>query len=155
MPIKFTKMFADKLNDISKVEVKEAVDGDRIITGRVLIAPGGKQMEVVRSGGRYIVRCKDGEKVNGHIPSVEVLFDSVAQYVGGNAVGVILTGMGRDGADAMVKMRQAGARTLAQDERTSVVWGMPKEAYQNGGAERLVGIEEMTQSVVQLLKEMR
>jgi two-component system chemotaxis response regulator CheB len=101
------------------------------------------------------VRCKDGEKVNGHIPSVEVLFDSVAQYVGGNAVGVILTGMGRDGADAMVKMRQAGARTLAQDERTSVVWGMPKEAYQNGGAERLVGIEEMTQSVVQLLKEMR
>ncbi len=155
MPIKFTKMFADKLNDIAKVEVKEAADGDRIITGRVLIAPGGKHMEVVRSGGRYLVRCREGEKVNGHVPSVEVLFDSVAKYVGGNAVGVLLTGMGRDGADAMVRMRQAGARTLAQDQRTSVVWGMPKEAYEAGGAERLVGIGEMSQTVVQLLKEMQ
>jgi two-component system chemotaxis response regulator CheB len=155
MPIKFTKMFADKLNEIAKVEVKEAEDGDRIITGRVLIAPGGKQMEVVRSGGRYLVRCREGEKVNGHIPSVGVLFDSVARYVGGNAVGVMLTGMGRDGAEGMLHMRQAGARTLAQDERTSVVFGMPKEAYEMGGAERLVGIDEMTKAVVQLLKEMR
>ena len=155
MPPKFTKMFAEKLNSVSKTEVKEAEDGDRIIKGRVLIAPGGKHMSVYRSGGRYLVKCYEAEKVNGHIPSVDVLFKSVAEHVGVNSLGVILTGMGRDGADGMVQMRGTGARTLAQDERTSVVFGMPKEAYNGGGAERLVGIEEMTHEMVRVLKEMK
>ncbi len=155
MPPKFTKMFADKLNSISKVEVKEAEDHDRVIKGRVLIAPGGKQMRVVRSGGRYIVRVQDGEKVNGHIPSVDVLFNSIADNVGVNSVGVILTGMGRDGAEGMSKMKSTGARTLAQDERTCVVFGMPKEAYNLGGAEKYVPINDVTVEVVRLLREMK
>lgn len=154
MPTKFTQMFAEKLNSVSKAEVKEAEDGDRIITGRVLIAPGGKHMSVYRSGGRYMVRCYEGEKVNGHSPSVDVLFHSVAEHVGGNAMGVILTGMGRDGAEGMLEMRKAGARTLAQDERTCVVFGMPKEAYSYGGAERFVAIDDMTREMVNVLKEM-
>lgn len=155
MPPNFTKMFADKLNSISKVEVKEAEDKDRILKGRVLIAPGGKQMSVIRSGGRYHVRVRDGEKVNGHAPSVDVLFHSIAEQVGSNAVGVILTGMGRDGAEGMLAMRQTGARTMAQDEKTCVVFGMPKEAYANGGAERLLSIENMTVEIVRTLREMK
>ncbi|MFP4618611.1 MAG: chemotaxis response regulator protein-glutamate methylesterase [Spirochaetaceae bacterium] len=155
MPPKFTEMFADKLNSVAKVEVKEAKDGDSIIKGRVLVAPGGMHMAVKRSGGRYIVKCYEEEKVNGHIPSVDVLFHSVAKNVGVNSLGVILTGMGRDGAEGMLEMRKSGSRTLAQDERTCVVFGMPKEAYSYGGAERLVGIQDMTHEMVQLLKEMR
>ncbi len=155
MPPKFTKMFADKLNSISKVEVKEAEDHDRVMKGRVLIAPGGKQMSVIRSGGRYVVRVKDGEKVNGHAPSVDVLFDSIAENVGVNSIGVLLTGMGRDGAEGMARMRATGARTIAQDERTCVVFGMPKEAYEMGAAERLVAIDDVTIEVVRLLREMK
>ncbi len=155
MPPKFTKMFADKLNTISKVEVKEAEDNDRVMKGRVLVAPGGMQMRVVRSGGRYLVRVKDGEKVNGHVPSVDVLFNSIAENVGVNSLGVILTGMGRDGAEGMAKMKSAGARTLAQDERSCVVFGMPKEAYNLGGAEKLVAIDDMTVEMVHLLREMK
>ncbi len=155
MPPKFTKMFADKLNSIARVEVKEAEDHDRIITGRVLIAPGGMQMRVVRSGGRYLVRVQEGEKVNGHAPSVDVLFDSIAENVGVNSIGVILTGMGRDGAEGMAKMKSTGSRTLAQDERTCVVFGMPKEAYNLGGAEKYVAINDVTIEVVRLLREMK
>ncbi|HDQ13439.1 MAG TPA: chemotaxis response regulator protein-glutamate methylesterase [Sediminispirochaeta sp.] len=155
MPPKFTKMFADKLNSISKVEVKEAEDQDRILKGRVLIAPGGMQMSVVRSGGIYQVRVKEGEKVNGHAPSVDVLFRSMAQYVGSNAVGVILTGMGRDGADGMWEMKNNGARTLGQNESSCVVFGMPKEAYQKDAVEKLLPIEDMTLEVVKLLREMK
>lgn len=155
MPPTFTKLFAEKLNEISSVEVREAVSGDRVLTGQVLIAPGGFQMEIVRSGGTYIVRCKEGEKVNGHCPSVDVLFHSVADHVGSNALGVLLTGMGRDGAAGMLAMRKAGARTLAQDEATSVVFGMPKEAYINGGAEKLVPLGAMVDAVVSLLKELK
>ena len=153
MPPVFTKMFADTLNSTCKVEVSEARDGDRIITGRVLIAPGGMHMEVVRSGGQYVVRCCEGEPVNGHCPSVDVLLYSVAANVGVNAVGVILTGMGADGAKGMVAMRQAGARTLAQDEATSVVFGMPKEAYNQGGAERLVPIDRIGPAIGSLLSK--
>jgi two-component system, chemotaxis family, protein-glutamate methylesterase/glutaminase len=155
MPPKFTKMFADKLNSLSKVEVKEAADHDRVMKGRVLIAPGGMQMSVVRSGGRYVVRVKDAEKVNGHAPSVDVLFNSIAENVGVNSIGVLLTGMGRDGAAGMAKMRGTGARTLAQDERTCVVFGMPKEAYEMGAAEKLVAIDDVTVEVVRLLREMK
>lgn len=155
MPPKFTQMFAEKLNESSKVEVKEAKSGDRIVTGRVLIAPGGYHMRVIRSGGTYVAECKEGEKVNGHCPSVDVLFESVANSVGPNGIGVLLTGMGKDGADHLLTMRRMGARTLAQDERTSVIFGMPKEAWKIGAAEELVGIHDMTDRVIQLLKEMK
>ncbi len=116
-----------------------------------MIAPGEQQLTVVRSGGTYLVRCNGGEKVNGHRPSVSVLFGSVAKYVGSNAVGVMLTGMGADGADGMLEMREAGARTLAQDESTSVVFGMPREAYERGGAERLVALPEIPDAIVEAL----
>lgn len=151
MPPGFTKMFSDRLNTLCAMDVKEAETGDRIMTGRVLIAPGGKHMSVVRSGGVYQVKCHDGELVCGQKPSVDVLFRSVAKWVGSNAVGVMLTGMGSDGADGMVEMRKAGARTLAQDEQTSVVFGMPKEAYERGGAERLVPLDRIPVAVRDLL----
>ncbi|MEW5818197.1 MAG: chemotaxis response regulator protein-glutamate methylesterase [Spirochaetota bacterium] len=155
MPPKFTNMFAEKLNEIANVEVKEAESGDRIVTGRVLIAPGGYHMEVYRSGGNYLVKCFEGEKVNGHCPSVEVLFRSMAKHVGSNAVGVILTGMGRDGADAMLEMRKAGARTFAQDEKTSVIFGMPGEAYKCGGVESLIPLGDITTTIINTLREMK
>lgn len=151
MPAGFTQMFADRLNITCAMEVKEAVTGDRVMPGRVLIAPGEKHMRVIRSGGIYKVDCQAGAKVNGHCPSVEVLFESVTQHVGANAVGIMLTGMGADGADAMVAMRKAGARTLAQDEKSCVVFGMPKEAYMRGGAERLIPLEEIAGAAINLL----
>lgn len=153
MPPGFTKMFSERMNQLSMMEVKEAEDGDRIVTGRVLIAPGAKHMRVVRAGGQYKVEVKPGDLVNGHCPSVEVMMLSVAEHVGRNAVGVMLTGMGRDGADAMKAMRTAGARCIAQDEASSVVFGMPKEAYERGGAERLVSLGNMSQTVLELLKQ--
>lgn len=155
MPPGFTMLFSDKLNQTSKVEVKEAEDGDRIVRGRVLIAPGDYQMSVIRSGGQYLVKCDRGEKVNGHCPSVSVLFDSIADNVGANAIGVILTGMGKDGADAMLRMRKAGARTIAQDEKSCVVFGMPREAYVCGGAERLVNLSDIPWVIIKLFEEMK
>ncbi len=152
MPGGFTKMFAEKLNAISKVSVKEAEDGDRILRGTVLVAPGGYQMKVIRTGGQYRVRCFESEKVNGHIPSVGVLFDSVAGQVGPNALGVLLTGMGRDGAYGLKNMRDAGARTIAQDEATSVVFGMPMEAWKCGGAEELVPLQNITDRIISILE---
>ena len=152
MPPVFTRQFAARLNELVPMEVKEAASGDTVLRGRVLIAPGEHHMRVVRSGGRYVVDCTDGEKVNGHRPSVDVLFRSVAKYVATNAVGVMLTGMGADGADAMVELREAGARTLAQDEETSVVFGMPKEAYARGGAERLVAVGDIPTAILRLLE---
>jgi len=151
MPAGFTQMFAERLNNSCDMHVKEAETGDRIMPGRVLVAPGEQQMEILRSGGIYKVDCQAGEKVNGHCPSVEVLFESVARHAGANAVGVILTGMGADGADAMVSMRKTGARTLAQDEKSSVVFGMPNEAYKRGGAERLLPLDEIAGEVIRLL----
>ena len=155
MPPTFTQLFAESLDKTAQVEVREAADNDRVLTGTVLVAPGGRQLRVRRSGGEYRVSLGDEQKVNGHAPSVDTLFHSVADQVGPNAVGVLLTGMGRDGADAMLRMRRAGARTLAQDEQSSVVFGMPREAYINGGAERLIHIDNMTHEVVRMLKDMK
>ena len=151
MPAGFTRMFADRLCQLSLMDVKEAEDGDRVMIGRVLVAPGGKQMRVVRAGGIYSVEVKPGELVCGHSPSVEVMMQSVARSVGANAVGVMLTGMGHDGADGMKAMRDAGARTLAQDEKSSVVFGMPKVAFERGGAERLVTLSEIANAILRLL----
>jgi two-component system chemotaxis response regulator CheB len=155
MPAVFTRLFAESLNKIAKVEVKEAEHQDRIVTGRVLIAPGEYQMEVVRSGGQYLVNCIPGEKVNGHCPSVDVLFNSVAMNVGINALGVILTGMGKDGAAGMLEMRKKGARTMAQDEASSIVFGMPGEAFKIGAAEKLVSLEQINANILLMLKEIK
>ncbi|MFC1563844.1 chemotaxis response regulator protein-glutamate methylesterase [candidate division KSB1 bacterium] len=154
MPAGFTKMFAERVDSESVVAVKEAETGDRIMQGRVLIAPGDFHMSVVRSGGIYQVRCYEEEKVCGHRPSVEVLMQSAAKSVGPNAVGVMLTGMGHDGADGMVAMREAGARTIAQDEASCIVFGMPKEAFKRGGAEKLIPLDRIASSVISLLSDM-
>jgi two-component system, chemotaxis family, protein-glutamate methylesterase/glutaminase len=153
MPPTFTKLFADKLNEVAAVEVKEAETGDRVYTGRVLVAPGGQHLKVERSGGQYRVRCLDGDKVNGHCPSVDVLFDSVARCVGPNAIGLMLTGMGRDGADAMLGLRQTGARTFAQDAESSVVFGMPKAAYECGAVEKLIHLNNITSTLIKTVAE--
>jgi len=156
MPGGFTKMFAEKLDKVSKVSVKEAETGDRILRGTVLVAPGGEEhLEVVRTGGQYRVNCIKGEKINGHKPSVGVLFDSVAKQVGPNAVGVLLTGMGRDGALELKNMLNAGAKTIAQDEKTSVVFGMPMEAWKCGGAEELVPLQNVTDRLISILEGMK
>ena len=151
MPPGFTRLFAERMNTLCLMTAKEAEDGDRVLPGRILIAPGDKHMELHRSGGVYKVRLSDGELVCGHRPSVEVLMHSVAKAAGANAVGVMLTGMGHDGAGGMLAMREAGAGTMAQDEATSVVFGMPKQAYENGGAERLVPLTLVAQTVMDVL----
>ncbi len=153
MPSGFTEMFADRLNEQCEMTVKEAKTGDRVMPGQILIAPGDFHMTVKRSGGMYYVNCKKGEKVCGHRPSVEILMNSVAKNVGANAIGIMLTGMGHDGADGMLAMRKAGARTLSQDEATSVVFGMPKVAYERGGAERMVPLFKISQTVLNMLAE--
>ncbi len=153
MPSGFTKMFSDRLNQLCAMEVKEAADGDRVRNGLILVAPGGMQMKVVRSGGHYQVRCGGTEKVSGHCPSVDVMMHSVAQHAGANAVGGMLTGMGGDGSDGMLAMKKAGARCIAQDEASSVVFGMPKVAYEKGGAERLVPLDKIAQTLLNLLAE--
>lgn len=136
MPPGFTEMYAKRLNDQCRVQVKEARTGDQVLPGRVLIAPGGEEhMRLVKVGGVYQVECRKGPKVNGHCPSVDVLFESVAKTAGKNALGIILTGMGGDGAKGLLAMRQAGARTIGQDESTCVVYGMPKVAYDLGAVE--------------------
>ena len=129
MPKGFTKLFADRLNDICEIEVKEAEDGDQLYQGRVLIAQGGKQMELAGSIGNYRVRVTDSEPVNRHKPSVDVLFNSVARLAKSKAIGVILTGMGADGAKGLLQMKESGAYTIAQDQQSSVVYGMPYQAF--------------------------
>jgi two-component system chemotaxis response regulator CheB len=138
MPEKFTAEFANRLNGLCQIEVKEAQNNDRVVPGRALIAPGGKHMLLRRNGAQYYVEVMDGPLVNRHRPSVDVLFRSVAKCAGANALGVIMTGMGDDGAAGLLEMRTAGARTLAQDEESCVVFGMPKEAIKRGGVERVV-----------------
>jgi two-component system chemotaxis response regulator CheB len=138
MPERFTAAFAARLNGLCAMEVKEAADGDRVVDGRVLIAPGGRHMQLLRSGAQYVVSVRDGPQVNRHKPSVDVLFKSVASCAGANALGVILTGMGDDGARGMREMREAGARTAAQDEASCVVFGMSREAIKLGGASDVV-----------------
>ena len=141
MPPVFTKMFADRLNELSSIEVKEAKSGDRVMPGTALLAPGDFHMKVIRSGGHYQVVCFEGEKVNGHRPSVDVLFDSVAESVGPNAYGIILTGMGNDGAAGMKRMKLAGAKNIAQDEASCVVFGMPKSAIELNAADLILPLD--------------
>lgn len=152
MPPGFTEMYAKRLDNQCRVRVKEAQTGDRVLPGTVLIAPGGdKHMRVVNVGGNYQVEVVAGPKVNGHCPSVDVLFESVARVAGKDALGIILTGMGGDGAKGLLVMRQAGARTIGQDESTCVVYGMPKVAYDLGAVEyqdKLSDIAKRTYSVL-------
>lgn len=143
MPEAFTAAFAQRLNTISSIEVREAQHMDRVMPGRALIAPGGRHMIVRRGGAQYHVELIDGPAVNRHRPSVDVLFRSVAQAAGKNALGIIMTGMGDDGARGLLEMKQHGAQTLAQDEKTCVVYGMPKEAVHMGAAERSVSLSQI------------
>jgi two-component system chemotaxis response regulator CheB len=143
MPERFTGLFAARLNTLCEIDVVEARDGDRVINGRMLIAPGGKHMCLRRSGAQYVVEVKDGPLVNHHKPSVDVLFRSVAECAGANAIGVIMTGMGDDGARGLLAMRQAGSHTAAQDEASCVVFGMPREAIKLGAAEAVLAVDEV------------
>ncbi len=143
MPEAFTASLAQRLNSMCEMEVLEARDGDRVLNGRVLIAPGGKHMRVERHGAQYRVRVTDGPLVKRHRPSVDVMLKSVAQSAGRNALGMLLTGMGDDGALGLLEMRQAGAPTIAQDEASSVVWGMPAEAIKLGAAQHVVALSNM------------
>jgi two-component system chemotaxis response regulator CheB len=143
MPEKFTAAFARRLDGLCQVEVREATDGDTVLRGQVLIAPGNRHMLLQRSGARYYVGVKDGPPVSRHRPSVDVLFRSAAHAAGRNAVGVIMTGMGDDGARGMAEMRAAGAFTIAQDEASSVVFGMPREAIRLGAAQKVVALREI------------
>jgi two-component system, chemotaxis family, protein-glutamate methylesterase/glutaminase len=150
MPAMFTKQFAARMNQVSEMEVREAADGDSVVPGVALIAPGDYHMLLKRSGARYFVAVKSGPMVHRQRPAVEVLFRSVARAAGGNAVGVLLTGMGTDGAQGLLEMRQAGASTIAQDEASSVVFGMPRAAIELGGAERVLGLSKIPEEVLRL-----
>jgi two-component system chemotaxis response regulator CheB len=147
MPEKFTAAFAARLDSLCKITVKEAEHNDRVLPGRALIAPGGRHMLLKRSGAQYHVEVIDGPLVNRHRPSVDVLFRSVAKSAGANALGVIMTGMGDDGAAGLLEMRNVGARTLAQDEESCVVFGMPKEAIKRGGAERVIPLSSVAAEI--------
>ena len=153
IPGTFSKSFAERMDRRFEFTVEEAFDGAPITPGRVYIAPGDKHLIVSRDGAKYTCRLRDGELVNRHKPSVEVLFDSVCQVAGKNALAIMLTGMGRDGADAMLRMKHAGIYTIVQDEETSVVWGMPGAAVQVGAANEVTSIEKIPQSVMAWLKE--
>ena len=155
MPAGFPEMYANRLNDQCRVRVKEARTGDAVVPGQVLIAPGGdSHMQLVRVNGAYQVVCKKAPKVNGHCPSVDVLFDSVAKVAGDRALGIILTGMGGDGAKGLLAMRNAGARTIGQDESTCVVYGMPKVAYELGAVEHQEKLSDIARKTYTLLNKM-
>lgn len=154
MPAGFTRSFAARLDQNCQIRVKEAQDGDRILPGQALLAPGGLHMAITRSGADYKVRVGMGEPVNRHRPSVDVLFRSAARYVGNNAIGVILTGMGNDGAQGLLEMRRAGARTLAQDQATCVVFGMPKEAIAAGAVEDVLPLERVSDRILTMARTM-
>ncbi|HUX64244.1 chemotaxis response regulator protein-glutamate methylesterase [Sulfuricella sp.] len=151
MPETFTKSFAQRLDTLCKISVKEAENGDRILPGHAFIAPGHSHLMVKRSGANYICELSDGPPVNRHRPSVDVLFRSAANHVGKNAIGVILTGMGKDGAKGMLEMKQAGAFNFAQDEASCVVFGMPKEAILTGGVDEVVPLHDMAARVMTYL----
>jgi two-component system chemotaxis response regulator CheB len=151
MPENFTAAFAERLNNICPMEVREAKDDDPVVPGIALIAPGNKHLVLQKSGARYYVRVKDGPPVHFQRPSVDVLFNSVAHAAGPNAVGVLMTGMGADGAQGLLAMRQNGARTIAEDESTCVVYGMPKEAVKLGAAEKVVPLHQIPATVLEFL----
>ena len=148
MPENFTAAFARRLNGLCEMEVKEAADGDAVLRGRVLIAPGNRHIMLQRSGARYHVAVREGPLVSRHRPSVDVLFRSAAHCVGANGVGIIMTGMGDDGAHGLLEMRQAGAATVAQDEASSVVFGMPKEAIARGAAVKVLALDRLAEEIV-------
>lgn len=148
MPEVFTKSFAQRLDSLCEIEVREGVDGDWVVPGLALIAPGNKHMRLARDGARYIVRVCEGPPVCRHRPSVEVLFESTAQHAGANAIGVIMTGMGNDGARALLSMRKAGAITVAQDEASCVVFGMPREAIEKGAAQIISPLDKIPNHIL-------
>jgi len=148
MPARFTASFAERLNGECEMEISEAKDGDHVVPGRVVIAPGGYHMMLQRSGANYYVAVKDGPPVCRQRPSVELMFNSVAKFAGANAIGAILTGMGDDGATGLLNMRNAGAHTIAQDEASCVVFGMPKEAIERGGAEKVVPLGDVAKTLL-------
>lgn len=148
MPERFTKTWADRLNKLCRIDVREARDGDSVLPGHALIAPGNYHMTLVRSGARYTVHINQDPPVNRHRPSVDVMFASVARYAGANAVGIILTGMGGDGAKEMLTMKQAGAFTIAQDEASCVVFGMPKEAIKAGAADKVLPLDDIAGAIL-------
>jgi two-component system chemotaxis response regulator CheB len=143
MPEHFTRSFANRLNELCRVTVKEAENGDSVIRGRALIAPGNQHMLLKRSGARYYVELNDGPPVNRHRPSVDVLFRSTARFAGKNAIGIIMTGMGNDGAQGLLEMKSAGAHTIAQDEKSCVVFGMPKEAIKLDAADKVLPLDQI------------
>ena len=151
IPPMFSTMFAQRINKCTGFDVREAKTGDEIKSGTVLIAPGDKHLRVVRKGSKLVALVEEGEKVSGHCPSVDVLFDSVAREVGKNALGVIMTGMGADGARGLLSMRNNGARTIGQDKESCVVYGMPKEAYNMGGVQKQVSLENIPKTILEML----
>lgn len=151
MPADFTAAFARRLNESCKFTVKEAKGGEHVEPGVVLIAHGGNHLEVVGAPGNLRVALRDGPKISGHRPSVDVLFNSVAKAAGAHAIGVLLTGMGQDGAEGLLEIRLAGGRTLAQDEHSSAVFGMPRAAYINKATEELVPISQMAEKIMTLV----
>jgi two-component system chemotaxis response regulator CheB len=153
MPEQFTQSFASRLNGVSAMSVKEASNNDSVVTGVALVAPGGKHLLLRRDGARYVAEVRDGPPVNRHRPSVDVLFRSVAATAGRNATGVILTGMGGDGAKGLLEMRQAGARTIAQDETSCVVFGMPKVAIELGGADDVIPLPRIAPKLRELFDQ--
>lgn len=152
MPEQFTKSFANRLNDLCQIHVKEAQEGDSVLPGQALLAPGNYHMELRRSGARYYVSLNQGPPVNRFRPSVDVMFRSVARFAGGNSLGVILTGMGNDGAAGMLEMKQAGAFNFAQDEASCVVFGMPKEAIKAGGVDKILPLHDIPAAMLAHLK---
>ena len=152
MPPGFTRSYAARLDGLCRIAVKEAQDGERILPGHAYIAPGGLHLSVDRSGANYIARVQDGEPVNRHKPSVEVLFRSAARVVGPNAIGIMLTGMGADGARAMKEMRDAGSYNYAQDEATCVVFGMPREAINCGAADEVLPLQRIAPALLERLR---
>ncbi|MET0381813.1 MAG: chemotaxis response regulator protein-glutamate methylesterase [Burkholderiaceae bacterium] len=152
MPPGFTKSYADRLDSLCKIRVKEAVDGERVLPGHAYIAPGGFHLSVERSGANYIARVRDGEPVNRHKPSVEVMFESAARVVGPNALGIMLTGMGADGAKAMRAMKDAGSYNVCQDEASCVVFGMPREAIAHGAAHEVLPLNRIASHVIDRLR---
>ncbi|MBF0298748.1 MAG: chemotaxis response regulator protein-glutamate methylesterase [Oligoflexia bacterium] len=150
MPAGYTKTYAERLSDNTQLNVVEAKDGDKIFPGKVLVAPGGLQMEI-EGRTEFSVRCYEGEKVNGHCPSVDVLFNSMAKKVGKKGIGLILTGMGNDGADGLLAMKSAGAYTMAQDEESSVVFGMPKIAIERGAVKEIVSLKNAPDRIIAAL----
>lgn len=151
MPEGFTQMYAQRLDNEGEVTVREAKSGDVVKPGQVLLAPGNKQMRIVKVNGMYQVECRHDSKVNGHCPSVDVLFESVARVAGQDAIGVLMTGMGSDGAKGLLAMKKAGAHTIGQDEKSCVVYGMPKVAYELGAVDWQVSLEQIAQKIYYLL----